>query len=75
MLKVINKPPERRQWRWSGVFIVDFKLISHLFWVSLVDFEQVNVSWVCLWASSKQIGLRLTNNHMSYQVSYIARLI
>ena len=36
-----------RQWRCSGVFIVNFKHISHLFSsISIVDFEQVNVSWV-----------------------------
>ena len=33
------------QWRRSGVFIVNFELISHFFSVSIVEFEQVNVSW------------------------------
>ena len=34
-------------WRCSGVFIVNFKHISHLFSsISIVDFEQVNFSWV-----------------------------
>ena len=28
--KLIMKPPERRQWRHSGVFIVNFEHISHL---------------------------------------------
>ena len=28
MLKVNNKTPERRHWRHSGVFIVDFEPIS-----------------------------------------------
>ena len=31
----------------SGVFIVNFEHISHFYSsVSIVDFEQVNVSWV-----------------------------
>ena len=28
-----------------GIFIVNFKYISHFFFVSVVDFEQVNVCW------------------------------
>ena len=32
----------------SGVFIVNFGNISYLFSVSVVDLEQVNVSWVIL---------------------------
>ena len=36
------KAPERRLGRRSGVFIVNFELISS---VSIVDFEQVNVRW------------------------------
>ena len=35
--------PERRR---SGVLIVNFELISHLFQCFFVEFEQVNVSWV-----------------------------
>ena len=36
-----------RQWRRSGVFIVNFKHISHFgSSVSIVEFEEVNVSWV-----------------------------
>ena len=30
MFKVNNKTPERRQWRRSGVFIVNLEHISHL---------------------------------------------
>ena len=41
MFKANNKTPERR----SGVFIVNFEHISHLFLVSIVDFERVNISW------------------------------
>ena len=41
------KTPERRQWRRSCVFIVNFEYISHVFSrVSIVNFKQVNVSWV-----------------------------
>ena len=44
--KLTRKTPERRQWRRSGVFIVTFQHISHLFSsASIVDIEQVNVSW------------------------------
>ena len=28
-----------------GIFIVNFKYISHFFYVSVVDFEQVTVCW------------------------------
>ena len=34
------KAPERRQWRRSGVFIVNFEYTSHI-----VNFQQRNVSW------------------------------
>ena len=38
--------PERRHWRRSGVSIVNFEHILHLFSsVSTDDFEQVNISW------------------------------
>ena len=40
------KTPERRQWRHSDVFIVNFKHFTPFSRVSIVDFEQVNVSWV-----------------------------
>ena len=48
MFKVNNKDtPERRQWRRSYVFIVNFEHISYVFSrVSIVNFKQVNVSWV-----------------------------
>ena len=35
-LKLIIKTPERRHWSHSGVFIVNFKNISHLFLVFLI---------------------------------------
>ena len=44
--KLEIKTPEQRHCRRSGVFIVNFEHISYLFLVSIVDFEQVNVSWV-----------------------------
>ena len=34
--KLIIKTPKRRQWRRSGVFLVNFKHISHFFLVSLL---------------------------------------
>ena len=40
------KTKERSLWHRSGVFIVNFEHISRLFSsVSIVDFEQVKVSW------------------------------
>ena len=36
MLKVKNKEPKRRHWRRYGVFIVNFKHISHLVLVFLL---------------------------------------
>ena len=36
MFKVNNKNPRRRHWRCSGVFIISFELISHLFLVFLL---------------------------------------
>ena len=35
-LKLPIKSSERRQWRWSGVFIVNFEPISHHFLVFLL---------------------------------------
>ena len=40
--KLAIKIPERRQWRHSGVFVVNFEHISHR--VSIIGFEQVNFS-------------------------------
>ena len=39
------KTSERYQWLRSCVFIVNFGYISHLFCVSIVDIEQVNICW------------------------------
>ena len=47
MFKVNNKTAEGCNWRHSAVFIVVLENISHLFFsISLVDFEEVIVSWV-----------------------------
>ena len=44
--KLTIKTPERRYWRCSGVFIVNFEHISHLVLVFLLfNFEQVNAYW------------------------------
>ena len=43
--KLTIKTPERRQWRRSDVFIVNFEYISLSSTVSIINFEQVNVSW------------------------------
>ena len=44
--KLIIKTPKRRDWRHSGVFIVNFEHISHLIRVSIVNSEYVNAGWV-----------------------------
>ena len=36
MFKVNNKTPERRKWRHSGVFIINFEHISHFVLVFLL---------------------------------------
>ena len=46
MLKLTIKTPERRQWRRSGVFIVNFEHTSHLFLVLLL----------LLWTSECYLG-------------------
>ena len=30
----------------SGVFIVNFEQLSYIFWLSVLNFEQVSVGWV-----------------------------
>ena len=46
--KLTIKKLERRQWRRSGIFIVNFEHISQLISsVSIANFEQVNAGWAC----------------------------
>ena len=46
-LTITIKIPERRQWRRSGVFIVNSEQIfTHCSGVPIVYFEQVNANWV-----------------------------
>ena len=42
--KLTIKTAARRQWRRSGIFIVNFEQTSH--GISIVDFKQVNAGWV-----------------------------
>ena len=42
--KLTIKTPERRHWRQSGVFIVNFEYFIHFSSVSLVNLEQITVS-------------------------------
>ena len=45
--KLKMKTPERRDWRCSGVFLVNFEqLFINFSGLSVFDFEQVNVGWV-----------------------------
>ena len=49
MFKLTIKTPERRQWRRSGVFIVNFEHIAHLVLVFLLlNFEHVNAGWITI---------------------------
>ena len=43
--RLTTNTPEWRHWRCSGVFIANFEHISHFYRVSILNFEQVNVSW------------------------------
>ena len=63
--------PERRHWRRSDVYIVNFKYILHPFSnVSIFDFEQANVNWEgtimkirhCSLFDVSQPSLKLTEN-------------
>ena len=44
-LKLTKNTPERRHWRRSGVFIVNFEF-TPCSSISIVNFEQVNAGWV-----------------------------
>ena len=56
-----------RQWRRSGVFIVNFEHISHHFSsVSIVDFRQENVSWVLSLWSKFNVRIALLGNVTKY---------
>ena len=43
------KTSKWRHWRRCGVLLVNFDHISHFFSVSIVEFNQVNFSWVFSW--------------------------
>ena len=43
--KLTIKIPERRQWRRSGIFVVNFEHISPYSSVPIVNFEHVIVGW------------------------------
>ena len=42
--KLTIKTPERRQWRLSGIFIINFEQISHI--VVFPSFTFINAGWV-----------------------------
>ena len=63
--KLTIKTPERSQLRHSGVFIVNFKHILHLFLVfPLLTLKQVNVSWVMSIFNENYMGHLF--NHVIY---------
>ena len=43
--KLTIKAPERRHWRCSGVFIVNFEHLTLCFSVPIVNFKHVNADW------------------------------
>ena len=45
-LKLTIRATERRHSRRSDIFIVNFEQISHIYGVSIIDFEQINGGWV-----------------------------
>ena len=53
------KTPERCHCHRSGVFIVNLEHISHLFSVSIVNFEQIHAAWV--WSSWNLFNLNDTH--------------
>ena len=60
--KLTIKILDWHQWHRSGVFIVDFEHISHVFHffiVSIVNFKQVNVSWE---SREESLAIFRTNN-------------
>ena len=61
--KLTIKTSELCHWRRSGVFTVNFKHISHLFPVSIVEFEQVNVSWIMILPKLMKNGEKGVGNH------------
>ena len=64
-----------RQWRRSGVFIVNFEHISHPFYsVYIADFHQVNVSW-CTRPIHPQWTLLQFTNQANKKNSSISGLI
>ena len=61
--KFTIKSSEKRQWRLSDIFIVNFKQISHIFGASIVDF----VSLILLMVSGMQMNKQaLRNTKKSY---------
>ena len=68
--KLTIKIPERRQWRRSGIFIVNFEHISHLSCctVSIINFEHVIAGWD-FWGQKAMDGVFL---HIIFlQVEYV----
>ena len=65
--KLTIKIPERRQWRRSGIFIVNFEHISHLFSsISIVNFEHVIAGWDSSSVDFHQISEQQTTPNGKY---------
>ena len=68
------KSPEGREWRRSGVFIVNFEHMSHICSsVSSVNFEQVNADQVESLKQKKQPVLDVFQNRCSEKIRNILR--
>ena len=68
------KSPEGREWRRSGVFIVNFEHMSHICSsVSSVNFEQVNADQVESLKQKKQPVADVFQNRCSEKIRNIHR--
>ena len=65
--KLTIKAPERRHWRRSGVFIVNFEQVLHTVLVFLVfDFEKINAIWILTLLKFLFTWKKLATNFKAY---------
>ena len=74
--KLIIKTLERRRWRCSGVFIVNFEHISHLVLVFLlVNFEHVIAGWGVAIFRGSLFSNQITLNLQTFSQKIISKKI
>ena len=64
--KLAIKTPERRQWRRSGVFMINFEQVSLFFGVSIIDFEQINACWDTTFLKTSKNFSKIINAHKNF---------